>query len=144
MYSYDSGMLAAIAGFLGVIAVILVVCLIIGIIATWKIFTKAGEEGWKCLIPFYNQYTLYKITWDVTYFWVILGLSVVGAIVGALEIPVIGSILSIASAVIGIIQLHKMSKAYGHDIGFTLGLIFLSPIFFLILAFGQSEYMGPQ
>ena len=56
MYSYDSGMLAAIAGMLGVIAVILIVWIVIAIIASWKIFTKAGEDGWKCLIPFYNQY----------------------------------------------------------------------------------------
>ena len=140
----NSAALAAVAGFLGVITMILVVCVVIGIIATWKIFTKAGEDGWKCLIPIYNQYILYKITWDVTYFWVILGIAVVSAIVTVLKIPVIGTLLSIASAIIGIIQLHKMSKAYGHDIGFTLGLIFLSPIFFLILAFGQSEYMGPQ
>ncbi len=144
MYSYDSGMLAAVAGMLGVIAVILIVWIVIAIIASWKIFTKAGEDGWKCLIPFYNQYILYKITWDATYFWVILGIAVVSGIVTALEIPVIGTLLSIASGIIGIIQTHKMSKAYGHDIGFTLGLLFLNPIFILILAFGQSEYIGPQ
>lgn len=140
----NSAALAAIAGLLGVIALIGLVWVVILIVANWKIFTKAGEEGWKCLIPFYGQYIMYKITWDVTYFWVILGIAVVSGIVAALEIPVIGALLSIASGIIGIIQLHKMSKAYGHDIGFTLGLIFLNPIFVLILAFGQSEYMGPQ
>ena len=126
------------------IVMILAVWVVILLVANWKIFTKAGEAGWKSLIPIYNQYILYKITWDVTYFWVILGIVVVSSIVTALKIPVIGALLSIASGIIGIIQLHKMSKAYGHDIGFTLGLIFLNPIFILILAFGQSEYMGPQ
>ena len=126
------------------IVMILAVWVVILIVANWKIFTKAGEAGWKSLIPIYNQYILYKFTWDVTYFWVILGIVVVSSIVTALEIPIIGALLSIVSGIIGIIQLHKMSKAYGHDIGFTLGLIFLNPIFILILAFGQSEYMGPQ
>ncbi len=144
MYSYDSAMLAAVAGMLGVIVVAMIVWIIIAVIANWRIFTKAGEDGWKCLIPFYNQYVRFGFTWDTTYFWVVLAIAVVGSIITALEIPVIGSLLSIASAVINIISLHKLSKAFGHDVGFTLGLIFLNPIFILILAFGGSEYIGPQ
>lgn len=33
------------------------------IVAMWRIFTKAGEAGWKSLIPFLNVYILYKICW---------------------------------------------------------------------------------
>lgn len=40
--------------------------------------------------------------------------------------------------------MHKLSKAFGHGIGFTLGLIFLSPIFMLILGFGNSQYIGKK
>lgn len=29
---------------------------ILQVIAYWKIFTKAGEEGWKSIIPIYNGY----------------------------------------------------------------------------------------
>ena len=32
------------------------------IIGLWKIFTKAGEKGWKSLIPIYNVYILFKIS----------------------------------------------------------------------------------
>ncbi len=140
----DSTVLAAVMGVIGVIAVIALVWCVIVIIANWKIYTKAGEAGWKCLIPFYSQYVLFKITWDTTFYWIVLGIAVVSCIVAAIEIPVVGTLLSLASMVINIIQLHKMSKAFGHDIGFTLGLIFLNPIFVLILAFGGSEYIGPQ
>ena len=44
--------------------------------------------------------------------------------------------------IIGIIVANDLSNAFGHGLGFTLGLIFLSPIFMLILAFGSSEYRG--
>ena len=27
----------------------------------WMIFTKAGQEGWKAIIPFYNFYIVLKI-----------------------------------------------------------------------------------
>ena len=32
------------------------------IVSLWHCFKKAGEKGWKALIPFYNYYTLYKIS----------------------------------------------------------------------------------
>ena len=41
-------------------------------------------------------------------------------------------------------QLYKLSKAFGHGVGFTVGLFFLRPIFLLILGFGGSVYLGKQ
>ena len=35
---------------------------VLGIVAMWKIFEKAGEPGWAAIIPFYNLYVLFKIT----------------------------------------------------------------------------------
>ena len=35
-------------------------------------------------------------------------------------------------------------KSFGKDIGWGFGLLFLSFIFSLILAFGDSEYVGPN
>ena len=29
----------------------------------WKVFVKAGQPGWAAIIPFYNTYILFKITW---------------------------------------------------------------------------------
>ena len=43
-----------------------------------------------------------------------------------------------------VVALYKLACAYGHGIGFTIGLFFLNPLFMLILGFGDSEYMGPQ
>ena len=38
----------------------------------------------------------------------------------------------------------NLSLAYGHGVGFAIGLFFLSPIFMLILGLGSSQYQGPQ
>jgi hypothetical protein len=40
--------------------------------------------------------------------------------------------------------LHSVSKNFGHGVGFTLGLIFLGFIFIPILAWGDSQYLGPN
>lgn len=38
--------------------------------------------------------------------------------------------------------LMRLSYAFGHGLLFALGLFFFYPIFILILAFGQSRYIG--
>ena len=50
---------AAVAGgaagaMVGMVLAFAVMFYILTVIATWKIFKKAGEPGWKCLIPIYN------------------------------------------------------------------------------------------
>ena len=41
---------------------------ILQVIAYWKIL-QSREEGWKSIIPIYNGYVQYRLTWDVQYFW---------------------------------------------------------------------------
>ncbi len=69
-YSYGSDMAVAAlgAGFYLVALIIALICSIIAIIAMWKIFSKAGEAGWKSLIPIYNSFVLAKIIFG-SYWW---------------------------------------------------------------------------
>ena len=56
----------------------------------------------------------------------------------------IGGIVGLYSAILALIQTHKLSLSFGRKFGFTLGLFFFNPIFMLILAFGKkSQYVGP-
>jgi len=113
-----AGILAAsgTSSFIGLVFALLV------IVALWKIFSKAGEEGWKSIIPIYNTIVLLKIV-GRPWWWLLLML-----------IPFVNFIVLI-------IVMNDLSKAFGHGLGFALGLIFLSPIFFLILGFGGSRYL---
>jgi signal peptidase I len=36
--------------------------LILCVAGTWKLFQKAGEKGWKALVPFYSSYVMLKIS----------------------------------------------------------------------------------
>lgn len=123
----------------------IIIWYILLVVANWRIFTKAGEAGWKSIIPIYNSYILYKICWKTSVFWITLLIAVLGAVLTNIPVmiaAIIGSILGFAVGVISIIQLYKLSKAYGHGVGFTIGLIFLNPIFMLILGLGGSQYAG--
>lgn len=97
---------------------------ILVIISLWKIYQKAGYEGWEAIVPIYNLYIFTKII-GKPWWWVIL-----------LCIPYV-------NIVFGIWGLNMLSKSFGKSEGFTAGLYFLSFIFFPILAFGDAKYLGP-
>lgn len=121
---------------------------ILQIIANWNIFTKAGEAGWKSLIPIYGDYVSYKIAWQTSYFWLSFILGIVASYVSSANLnesiflTVIATLLRIVIAVINIMYCVKLARAFGRGIGFAIGLILLQPIFLLILGFGSDQYYG--
>jgi len=110
----------------GLAAILLYVAAVYAILVIpyWVIFTKAGQEGWPALIPIYSTYILLKVIGRPGW-WLLLFL-----------IPIV-------NVVIYIVMMNDLSKSFGHGVGFTLGLLFLSIIFVYILAFGISSYRGP-
>ena len=136
--SYTSTDLAA-AGITGGLMVVygILACVIgvLGIIAMWKIFTKAGKPGWASIIPVYNLVVWYQIAGMNP----LLLLVLIGCI-----IPVVNIFAGIAFFVIGIFVNIKIAKAFGKGTGFAVGLILLPFIFQLILAFDKSEYVGVE
>lgn len=100
----------------------LVVCVFL-IAIMWKIFTKAGEAGWKSLIPFYNSYTMFKFAMGSGWLFLL-------------------SFVPFVNIVISIVLNVKLAKCFGKGGGFAVGMIFLPIIFYPILAFGDAEYIG--
>ncbi|WP_300596682.1 DUF5684 domain-containing protein [Niabella sp.] len=97
---------------------------IIVIIALWKLFEKAGQPGWAAIIPIYNIYILLKIVGKPTW-WLLL-----------LFIPFV-------NVVFGIWITNMLSKSFGKDEAFTVGLLLLGFVFYPILGFGSATYLGP-
>lgn len=131
---------------LGTIFILIIGWYVLQVVAYWQIFEKAGEPGWKAIIPFYNTYTQYKFTWDTNFYWFVLFGSIIGGLLNSFDgmISALGSIILLGISVVNIIALNKLAKAFGHGTGFTVGLVFLTPIFKLILGFSGDEYIGPQ
>jgi len=97
--------------------------IILMIAAMWKVFAKANEPGWACLIPIYNIIVLLRIIgkdWT-NIFWVLL--------------PIIGLV------VLQIIMVTGLSRVFGKaGTGFGAGLFFLPFIFYPILGFGGAKF----
>lgn len=100
----------------------LALCVLI-IAAQWIIFQKAGQAGWKCLVPFYNAYILMQIAGKPGW-WMFL-----------LFIPLVG-------VAIMLFAMLSLAKKFGRSELFGVGLLLLPMIFFPLLAFGGSDYEG--
>lgn len=101
------------------------VLVIFSIIVMWMIFEKAGQAGWKAIIPIYNVIVLLQIV-GKPWWWLLL----------ICFIPIVNIILSIW-------VINLLAKSFGKGVGFTIGLIILPFIFFPILAFGKASYTKP-
>ncbi len=128
--------------FLIVVSVFVIFALIsylLVVIGKWKIFKKAGVAGWKSFIPIYNTYLFCQICGiNTTWVWISLICFFV-----SITIPLLSFISSVLSLYFVILQAVSLSKSFGKSEAFAIGLIFLSPIFYLILGCGKSKYIGP-
>lgn len=124
-------------GFMVVLMILTIITVIVKTISLWPIFEKSKEEGWKALIPFYNTYTLCKIV-GVNPYWILI--VIIGSLLSS--VPIVGLVASAASIYFTVLQNVSLAKSYGKDTGFAIGLIVVPYIFYPILGFGKSEYIG--
>ncbi len=148
-------------GMLGVIGAASVAIFILLIVAEWKLLVKAGEKGWKALIPIYNIYILYKISGAKDWFWGLIVAEILACVntivainnggvvtdangnvteVKDISFTIITAAMAIFELVCYIVLCAKLSKAFKRGVGTAIGLFFLPNIFTLILAFGSAKY----
>lgn len=112
-------------GFLFVMAILFYLALIVFfIIVRWRIYQKAGFEGWESIIPIYSFLVMLKIV-GKPWWWLLM-----------LFIPIVNIVYIIWT-------INMLSKSFGKDEGFTVGLILLGIVFYPILAFSDAKYLGP-
>lgn len=93
------------------------------LVGMWKVYVKAGKPGWACIVPFYNSYCLFDMTFGNGWLFLLT------------FVPCVNFVMMILVYV-------KLAKAFGKGGGFAVGLIFLPFIFIPMLGFGDAQYMG--
>lgn len=111
---------------LGLVPIILLSFLVLTIllvrVSRFIIFGKAGQAGWKALIPFFNLFVFTKIVNKPVWWTIIYLLFPIGFILSSLQI----------------------SKLFDKKIVYSIGLILLPIVFYPLLAFGKSSYNASQ
>lgn len=97
---------------------------VIAIIGMCRVYTKAGQPAIAAIIPIWNIFVLLEIAGKPGVWFILL------------LIPIVNIIFFIR-------LINAVSLSFGKGTGFTIGLIFLGPIFWLILGLGSAQYVGP-
>lgn len=130
-----------------------IVIIIISYIGKWKCFEKAGEKGWKAIIPFYNSAILYKIS-GMNPNWVFVDIaSWLMSIIIKMILPNFGTAnitmflllaANIFELVLTILVVINFCRSFNKGGGYIAGMLLVSPIFYMIIGFGNAEYIGPK
>ena len=119
----DDAYVAAAAGVMMVYMVILLIVSIISLVGLWKIFVKAGKPGWGAIIPIYNMYCLFEMSFGTGWLFLLCFVPCV-------------------NAVMMIIMWIKLAQAFGKGAGYGVGILLVPFIFLPMLGFGDAQYVG--
>ena len=136
-FSMDtSSGLSALMGFLGgmfiMVIIIAIAAGIFTIIGQWKMFKKAGAEGYISLLPVYSLIKEMRLG-GLPIYWFFLVYCAV--------IPLIGWI---GPVVLAFWKNINLAKSFGKGTGTGVLLTFFPFVMYPILGFGKAEYVGPQ
>jgi hypothetical protein len=138
---------AALGMAVGMIFVLAIVWFIFQAIADWKIFTKAGEAGWKSLIPIYNVYVEYDLCWSGVLGLVYIALTICANFLTSGQNVanwrmIIGAVMIIIALILHVMQSLRLARSFGKGTGFGICLILFGPIARMVLGFGSATYVG--
>lgn len=108
-----------------VYVLIMLALMVVTLVGLWKVFTKAGKPGWAAIVPFYNLYCLFEMSFGNGWLFLL-------------------TFVPCVNIVIQIMMNFKLAKSFGKGVGFGFGLLFFNFIFMMILGFGDAEYVGPN
>ena len=149
-----SKILQNVAALVGLSAGGLVVAALI-IICWAKIFRKAGEKGWKAVVPVYNVFTWFKVAENGKLFWPFFLVCILDAVCITVQntqkafldtyhynamFKILVVFFTAILVVLFVAQTFQLAKAFGKGVGFFFGLLLLPVVFYPILAFGSSTY----
>ena len=165
-----SGVLGMFGGAVISIAFIFAIAIwLIEVVAKYKLFQKIGVEGWKSIIPFYNDYIMYDKTWTGKAYLLYILVEVLSVVVSRIMTPSLNvvanqlgnggtpdnsstfvvllfTVVLIVLAIIQLVILIKaaiyVAKSFGRSGPFA-AVYFLFPfIALLLIGYGSDKYRG--
>jgi len=127
-----------------VIRVVIAVAIILYIlyaIGLYKVFEKAGVEGWKALIPIYSTVVVLKIVGKPWWWVFLISISFSGYLKDT--VGPTASIIAWIGVIWSVWKDNMLAKSFGKSAWFTVGLVLFPYIFYMILGFNDDKYLGP-
>lgn len=122
--------LAAAGSFLVFILIVVVALAVLTLVGQWKMFKKAGKEGYISLIPVYNVIAEMRLS-GMPIYWFFLNYCSI--------IPLVGWI---GPLVFLFWENILLAKAFGKGAGTGVLLSFFPFVMYPVLGFGNAQYVG--
>lgn len=103
-------------------------------VSGYFIFKKAGQEGWKSLVPLYGGAICYLLVWEPGYYFVYVILAALFFVFPQIII------FGIAAGILRFIFSYKLAGCFGRGMLYAVGLWLFEPIFRILLAAGPWEF----
>lgn len=130
-----AGPLMAVVLVIGLIALAFLVVYIIGL---WKLFKKAGKNGWEAIVPFYNTWVLVEIA-GLNWWYFLIAIS--GTILSFVGIDSLGTLTTLAGAAVNFFIFYNLAKRMKKsEVAYGVLAIFFAPIMAMILGFSKDKY----
>lgn len=116
------------------------------VVAQWKLFTKAGVEGWKSIIPLYNTYKMIEIAFSGTKNWLLIGTIIAFATAFGVEMfDLQGIMIAVILLAVSIIDIYvniEFVKRYAST-GMAIASLFVPFIILPIISFSNKYEYTP-
>lgn len=102
----------------------IVLAIVIGLIAVeWILFERAGEPGWKVLVPFYGSFIMHKIAFgeDSKWYWFLI------------LVPGYSFYMQ-----------YSFTRAYGYSNGMAILSVFFPTVLSIVMVLQDAPYGGPR
>lgn len=155
MSGEDAAILAFVMSFLTVFIVIIVLAVAFNYVARWIFYKKCGEEGWKAIIPVYNDYVLIQIS-GLNWWWILLlyvniitgFVSGFSSAIGQLDNPV-ASVISLFVSLISMLGTliilfarfnvnYNITKKFKKEIIYAILLTLFPSIMYLVIGLSKE------
>ena len=121
---YNNSANAYTAPLSGGVMIFYLLVIVVFVVASWKIFEKAGKPGWHSIIPFYNMYQMFLIA-GLSGWWFL-----------AMFVPFLNIV---AYVLLGVNLAHAFGKSTAWGVFL---LVIFGGIGHLILGFGSAKYQS--
>ena len=130
---------------------IIVFCDLLTMLGMWGIFKKAGRSPYLALIPGVNEYVTFSLAWNEKFGYLVVFLKAFFLLL----YPKDGHLLAmgiqgyfcfgilVLSFVLSFIMKWKLTLSFKKGVAFAFYLTFLPQVFYPLLGFDRSVYLGP-